>query len=186
MVRSLKVSKGSYPVQLIIDEQGLRIEGDLNAAKKCKKKTINISFLLFLRIILAKSTRTVCCIPVPVGNGPDPTLLPIDNVFITNAYYQERTKMIHIDCVLPEDRTVEESPADIYRFIYSVENADDATSFCKELMSNVYQDLKFGKRLLVLINPFGGRGKAKEIFEYYVRPIFESAKCTIQVKCKSL
>jgi hypothetical protein len=40
MVRSLKVSKGSYPVQLIIDEQGLRIEGDLNAAKKCKKKRL--------------------------------------------------------------------------------------------------------------------------------------------------
>jgi hypothetical protein len=35
MVRTLKVHKGSHPVQLTFDEQGLRIEGDLNAAKKC-------------------------------------------------------------------------------------------------------------------------------------------------------
>ncbi|KAI7897240.1 ATP-NAD kinase-like domain-containing protein [Mucor mucedo] len=164
MVRSLKVTKGTYPVQLTIDEQGLRIEGDLNAAKK------------------SKTTRTVCCIPVPVGKGPDPTLLPIDNVYIINAYYQERTKSIHIYSVLPEDRTIEESPADIYKFVYSTENAEEAISFCKELMSNVYQDLKFGKNMLVLINPFGGQGKAKEIFEYHVRPIFEGAKCNIQVK----
>jgi sphingosine kinase len=36
MVRTLKVYKGSHPVQLTLDDQGLRIEGDLNAAKKCK------------------------------------------------------------------------------------------------------------------------------------------------------
>lgn len=36
MVRTLKASKGSHPVTLTFDEQGLRIEGDLNAAKKCK------------------------------------------------------------------------------------------------------------------------------------------------------
>lgn len=94
--------------------------------------------------------------------------------------------MIQIDCVLPEDRAVEESPADIYKFIYSTEDADAAKLFCKELMDNAYQDLKFGKRLLVLINPFGGQGKAKEIFEYHIRPIFESAKCAVQVKCKPI
>lgn len=92
--------------------------------------------------------------------------------------------MIHIHCVLPEDRTVEESPADIYKFMYSVDNAEEAVSFCTDLLSNVYQELKFAKRLLVLINPFGGQGKAKEIFEYHVRPIFDSAKCTVEVKCK--
>lgn len=43
MVRSLKVTKGTYPVQLTIDEQGLRIEGDLNAAKKCIKYLILLS-----------------------------------------------------------------------------------------------------------------------------------------------
>lgn len=133
----------------------------------------------------AKNTKTVCCIPVPAGKGPDPTLLPIDNLYILNAFYHERTRMIHIHCVLPEDRTVEESPADIYKFIYSVDDdkKEDAIAFCEELVKYAYSDIKFGKKLLVLINPFGGQGKAKEIFEYNVRPIFESAKCDIEVRC---
>lgn len=124
---------------------------------------------------------------MPSGNGPDPTILPIDHVYILNAYYHERTRMIHVDCVLPEDRSVPESPADIYKFSYSLANQDqaqEAESFCKELMATVYQRVKFAKKLLVIINPFGGQGKAKEIFEYNVRPIFEAAKCQIEVKCK--
>ncbi|KAL7314856.1 sphinganine kinase lcb4 [Mucor circinelloides] len=166
MIRSLKVNKVNHPVSLSFDGEGLRIEGDLNAAKN------------------SKNTKTVCCIPVPAGKGPDPTLLPIDNLYILNAFYHERTRMIHIHCVLPEDRTVEESPADIYKFIYSVDDdkKEDAIAFCEELVKYAYSDIKFGKKLLVLINPFGGQGKAKEIFEYNVRPIFESAKCDIEVR----
>ncbi|CAO3645041.1 unnamed protein product [Mucor hiemalis] len=91
--------------------------------------------------------------------------------------------MIEIECVLPEDRAVEESPADIYKFTYSADNSEEATSFCTELLNNAYQGIQFGKRLLVLINPIGGQGNAKEIFEYHVRPVFESAKCQIDVRC---
>jgi hypothetical protein len=40
------------------------------------------------------------------------------------------------------------------------------------------------KRLKVLINPFGGQGKAKQIFENKVRPIFDAAKCSVDVQCK--
>ncbi|CEP16897.1 hypothetical protein [Parasitella parasitica] len=166
MIRSLKVNKVNHPVTLSFDGEGLRVEGDFNAAKN------------------SKNTKTVCCIPVPTGKGPDPTLLPIDNLYILNAFYHERTRMIQIHCVLPEDRTVEESPADIYKFIYSVDDdkKEDAIAFCEQVVKEAYNDIKFGKKLLVLINPFGGQGKAKEIFEYNVRPIFESAKCDIEVR----
>ena len=92
--------------------------------------------------------------------------------------------MIYIDCVLPEDRAVEESPADIHYFIYAADNAKEAVQFCEQLKAFAYKDITFGKRLLVLINPFSGQGKAKEIFEYHVRPVFESAKCQIQVQRK--
>ncbi|KAI8080187.1 ATP-NAD kinase-like domain-containing protein [Gilbertella persicaria] len=169
MVRSLKVTKVNHPVQLLLDEQGLRIEGDLNAMGRNPSKNNKI---------------VCCCIPVSEGNGPDPTLLPIDNEYILNAYYHERTKTVHIYCVLPLDRAAEESPADIFSFIYSVqdEQRQIAEAFCKEIIDQAYQGIKFGKRLLVLINPFGGQGKAREIFEYHVRPIFDYAKCTIEVK----
>lgn len=40
------------------------------------------------------------------------------------------------------------------------------------------------KRLLVLVNPFGGQSKAKAIYEDKVKAVFEAAKCSIEVKCK--
>lgn len=45
-------------------------------------------------------------------------------------------------------------------------------------------DIQEKKRLKVLINPFGGQGKAKRIFESKVRPVFDAAQCTVDVQCK--
>ncbi|KAI8991984.1 ATP-NAD kinase-like domain-containing protein [Mycotypha africana] len=168
MIRTLKVNKVNHPVTLTLDEQGLRIEGDLTAAKP------------------SRTVKTVCCVPVPPKKGPDPTLLPIDNLYIINASYHKRTRMVNIYSVLPEDRTVEDSLSDLYKFSYSIEadREEEAESFCNALLSQAYElnGVQFGRKLLVLINPFGGQGKAKEIFEYHVRPVFESAKCAFEVK----
>ncbi|OBZ90448.1 Sphingoid long chain base kinase 4 [Choanephora cucurbitarum] len=169
MVRSLTAAKGNHPVQLSLDPEGLRIEGDLNAKGRNPGKNAEI---------------VCCCIPVTQSKGPDPTLLPIDNTYILNAYYHERTKTVHIYCVLPIDRTDKDSPADVFGFIYSVEEEqrEEAEAFCQQVVDQAYQDIKFGKRVLVLINPFGGQGRAKEIFEFHVRPIFDYAKCKVEVK----
>jgi hypothetical protein len=53
---------------------------------------------------------------------------------------------------------------------------------CKPFVNPI--DVKQGKRLKVLINPFGGQGKAKLIFERQVKPIFEAAKCFVDVQCQ--
>ncbi|CEI98689.1 sphinganine kinase lcb4 [Rhizopus azygosporus] len=166
MVTTLKVTKGVHPVELTCDEQGLRIEGDFNASQKLKKKII------------------CCCIPVTEGKGPDPTLLPIDHVYILYAEYIQRTKTIQIRFVLPEDRSNDDSTADFYELYYTVpdDKAQEAEAFCETLMGRAYEGVKVHKRLLVLINPFGGQGKAKEIFEYHVHPIFQAAKCEVTVK----
>ncbi|KAG0740704.1 hypothetical protein G6F57_011205 [Rhizopus arrhizus] len=166
MVNILKVTKGIHPVELTCDEQGVRIEGDFNASHKLRKQII------------------CCCIPVTSGKGPDPTLLPIDHVYILYAHYIQRTKMIQFHFVLPENRTDSDSTADLYELSYSVpdDKVVEAEAFCEEVMSQAYQNIKPHKRLLVLINPFGGQSKAKEIFEYHVRPIFQAAKCEVTVK----
>lgn len=131
--------------------------------------------------------KIICCIPVTEGKGPDPTLLPIDHVYILYAEYIQRTKTIQIRFVLPEDRSNDDSTADFYELYYTVpdDKAQEAEAFCETLMSRAYEGVKVHKRLLVLINPFGGQGKAKEIFEYHVRPIFQAAKCEVTVKSKS-
>ncbi|CAO3595203.1 unnamed protein product [Absidia cylindrospora] len=49
-------------------------------------------------------------------------------------------------------------------------------------MDGAYKGLVMKKRLKVLINPFGGQGKAKEIYDTQVRPIFEAAKCSMDVQ----
>jgi sphingosine kinase len=41
------------------------------------------------------------------------------------------------------------------------------------------------KRLKILVNPFGGQSKAKDIFENQVKPIFEAAKCKLDIQCKT-
>ncbi|KAI8983771.1 ATP-NAD kinase-like domain-containing protein [Pilobolus umbonatus] len=166
MTLTLHVNKAYHPVTLTIEEEGLRIEGDLTAAKKSRKKT------------------TLCCIPVPSGLSPDPTLLPIDHEYIIDAFYQPRSKTVEIITVMPEDRTSDTSPSDIYRFIYTVEaeKIEETELFCKTLIERAYEGVKYKKRLLVLINPTSGRGKTKEIFEYNVRSVFEYAKCSVDVK----
>jgi sphingosine kinase len=118
---------------------------------------------------------------------PDPLLLPIDNVYILNVFYHARTKMIQIHCVLPEDRSSDDSDSNLYKFMYTVDDGkeQEAESFCKHVMTQVYKDLTREKRIKVLINPFGGQAKAKEIFEYQVRPVFESAKCKLDVQRKA-
>lgn len=52
------------------------------------------------------------------------------------------------------------------------------------VVTNHGSDIKQVMRLKVLINPFGGQGKAKSIFERQVKPVFEAAKCTVDVQCK--
>lgn len=43
-------------------------------------------------------------------------------------------------------------------------------------------DAKHEKRLKVLINPFGGQGLARKIFREKVAPVFESARCKVDVQ----
>ncbi|EJU05500.1 hypothetical protein DACRYDRAFT_98209 [Dacryopinax primogenitus] len=38
-----------------------------------------------------------------------------------------------------------------------------------------------GRRIKVIVNPFGGQGKGKHIFEHRARPVFEAAKCFLDV-----
>ncbi|KZT52478.1 hypothetical protein CALCODRAFT_487120 [Calocera cornea HHB12733] len=38
-----------------------------------------------------------------------------------------------------------------------------------------------GRRLKIIVNPFGGQGKGKHIWEHRARPVFEAAKCSIDV-----
>ncbi|KAG0188924.1 sphinganine kinase lcb4 [Apophysomyces sp. BC1034] len=92
--------------------------------------------------------------------------------------------MVQIHALVPQQQGKEDSALDLYKFMYTVDDGkkSEAIEFCDFVVKSVYQGLKAQKRLKVLINPFGGQGKAKEIFETKVRPVFESAQCKIDVQ----
>ncbi|KAI8340473.1 ATP-NAD kinase-like domain-containing protein [Chlamydoabsidia padenii] len=166
MLHSLKVTKGSHPVELTYDGEGLRVEGDFNAHKK------------------AKLRRMCGCIPLPPPKLMDPLLLPIENNGLLQVSYNDKTHTIHIHALIPLTPDQEQSPLELYKFMYTVPVGQEqaCSDFCTEVMAGAYKDMVMKKRLKVLINPFSGQGKAKQIYETQVRSLFEAAKCQVDVQ----
>lgn len=54
-----------------------------------------------------------------------------------------------------------------------------------DVMSKAYRDVKAYKRVKVLINPVGGPGKARQLFESRARPILEAAGCRLDITITS-
>jgi sphingosine kinase len=95
--------------------------------------------------------------------------------------------------------------------MYTVKDNEQekAIQFCQTIMDSVYKGIKKNyvqkavichssplffflidliaeKRLKILVNPFGGQSKAKDILELKVKPIFEAAKCKLDIQCKNI
>ena len=61
-------------------------------------------------------------------------------------------------------------------------STDDATKWTARLLDRAYGKAKRQKRIKVLINPFGGRGKAARWYAQEIEPIFAAAKCEVDVE----
>lgn len=57
----------------------------------------------------------------------------------------------------------------------------EESDYAQAIVARAYNSIKSKKRLLVLVNPHSGAGKAKQIFETQCRPILEAAKCRLDV-----
>ena len=67
---------------------------------------------------------------------------------------------------------------------YPVHEAEKATieDWRERLLKLAYGDAQRFKRLKVLINPFGGKGRAAKLYETYAAPVFAAAKCQVDVQ----
>ncbi|EPY52397.1 sphingoid long chain base kinase [Schizosaccharomyces cryophilus OY26] len=63
----------------------------------------------------------------------------------------------------------------------TVFSLNDAIEFRESLMEKGYTGAHGFKRFLVLINPFGGQGKAKQIWQQSASPVFQTAHLDCQV-----
>jgi len=60
-------------------------------------------------------------------------------------------------------------------------DTNNAENWSNALMDAAYQGVKRCRKLKVLINPFGGKAKARSIFNNIVEPIFRAANCSLDV-----
>lgn len=60
-----------------------------------------------------------------------------------------------------------------------------AELWCKHAEENAYAGSKRIPRLHCVVNPAGGKGKAKVVWEEEVRPMYEAAGCQFDVSCES-
>lgn len=57
-----------------------------------------------------------------------------------------------------------------------------ATAFAKRLLDRAYGSAQKNKRIKVLINPYGGAGKAFKWYNRDIEPIFAAARCEVDVE----
>ncbi|KAF7594651.1 sphinganine kinase lcb4 [Aspergillus hancockii] len=58
----------------------------------------------------------------------------------------------------------------------------EAENWASALLGRAYRNAQRKRRMKVLINPFGGKGRANELYHKEVDPIFTAARCMIDVE----
>jgi sphingosine kinase len=61
-------------------------------------------------------------------------------------------------------------------------SSDSATKWTARLMDRAYGQAQMNKRIKLLINPFGGTGRAAKLYTSRIEPIFAAAKCEVDVE----
>lgn len=61
-------------------------------------------------------------------------------------------------------------------------HASDAEQWCAELMAAAYPVTAPCRRVLLLLNPVGGKGKAKQLVAKEVVPVLEAAGCRVDMR----
>lgn len=65
--------------------------------------------------------------------------------------------------------------------VFKAEN-DSINTICKTILSKAYPEgCRKKKKLLILINPHGGQGRAHSIYKQHCEPMLNMAKCSIEI-----
>ncbi|KAM0752522.1 hypothetical protein T439DRAFT_210136 [Meredithblackwellia eburnea MCA 4105] len=62
------------------------------------------------------------------------------------------------------------------------QGAEKANAWVQELEKLAYPGSPTRRRLLVLVNPHGGQGKAKAVWEQFAEPVFRAANCKVKLQ----
>lgn len=62
------------------------------------------------------------------------------------------------------------------------EQKEDVEAWVTKLLDLAYLDAKRKKKLKVIVNPFGGKGTALQLYQQYAAPVFAAAQCQVDLE----
>ncbi|ETN36219.1 uncharacterized protein HMPREF1541_08496 [Cyphellophora europaea CBS 101466] len=135
--------------------------------------TLGTDSLILLDEGLYGSSQTRCC-----GLLPDRTA-NTRSIPYYNILWAEVTK---IELVIHYAKPSKKSVNVAYIHYPFETDSDEATKWVTRLMDRAYGAAKKMKRIKLLINPFGGTGKAAKLYTSRIEPIFAAAKCEVDAE----
>ena len=84
-----------------------------------------------------------------------------------------------------EIRSLDVSESGPVQTLTELDHAAKAERWCRLAEENAYAGSKRSPKLHCVVNPAGGKGKAKAVWTEVVRPMFEAAGCQFDVSCES-
>jgi sphingosine kinase len=122
------------------------------------------------------SSLSVCC------SGPGHQSSGLSSVPYANILWAELGNDI---LTLTHTQEVSKNAIEpkVRQFTLTKSSTSEAAPFVASLLQRSYaRSQQQRKRIKVLINPFGGQGKAVKLYHQHVAPIFEAARCTVSVE----
>ncbi|KAG1831704.1 ATP-NAD kinase-like domain-containing protein [Suillus variegatus] len=150
--------------QLLIDSRGVSTSLRFNDAS------------FFIEPTKPDGHNSSCCAGIYADREVKCTEVPLRNVI----YAKVTSGVIEVQYLV---RKGKESRLNLATTTGAVQNEDSTRvkKWCEALLLAAYQGANPSKNLKVLVNPYGGKGKARASYVTKVEPIFLAAGCTLDV-----
>lgn len=112
-------------------------------------------------------------VTVKNADSPSPEMTPKDRA----SYFNRDLKFIEVTFAKPRRQDVVPK-----KILLAIESDLPSESVVDEIMNRSYKKTKQSRSILVIINPFGGKGKAKKLFKSKAKPLLSASRCSVDIK----
>ncbi|KAG0297964.1 sphinganine kinase lcb4, partial [Dissophora globulifera] len=152
----------SFPFNLIVHEGSHQVELNYNGQQ-----------LEFETSDVEDSNQSSGCLPC--GPSTASGFRSIKTIEILNIKIEQEFSLVISTCVSKKGLKHE---AELEIFDFQIKDQALASQWATNVLNHVYKDVKRARHYKVLVNPFGGQGHAKRIWENTAEPLFRAAGCT--------